>query len=201
MIAKNIVSTSSVLGGILCLASTGVFAKEDIAQRFHTTYRSLKSIECTFTREGTINGSLIAIKGKGYDIRVGDRRIVSDGVLIWNITEGTKTVVINKVQSNSQDLSIEQMFFTMMSIYVPSVVKESGAVTTLRLLPPSPQAIVGGVEQADVSIDRSLKVKRIETRDGGQTSIWTVTSMKLNRVGATSFSYKPLSGWNVVDLR
>lgn len=192
---------SGIVGAIFCLTSAQMNATNDIAQRFHATYRALKSLECTFTREGTISGSLTAVRGKGYDIRVGDRRIVSDGTLIWNITQGTKTVVINRVQSNSQDLSIEQMFFTLMSIYVPSVLRTTAGVTTLRLTPPSPQALVGGIEQADVSIDRSLKVRHIETRDGGQSSTWTVTTMKLNRVGARSFSYQPPRGWNIVDLR
>jgi outer membrane lipoprotein-sorting protein len=191
----------TALVGFFCATPLAFSQKAEVAQRFNATYRALKSVQCSFTRDGGGKGTLLAIKGKGYDINLGDRRLVSNGSVVWNITAATKTVIINAVQANSQDVGIEQMFFTLMAIYVPTTLKQSGTTTTLRLRPPSATAVVGGIEQADVTVNKSLQVTRIQAYDGNTTTSWSITSMRLNRASAATFSYSVPNGWHIVDLR
>lgn len=193
-----------ILAAVCCLASTAHAGTPTLAERFHQRYVSLRSVSCTFKDGSGLRGQLEAMRGGRYMVTLADRRIISDGKTVWNVTPDTKTVIVNAMQGNADDLSLERVFFTIMAVYRGSVTSapNRNGTATLRLIPPAPDAVVGGVEQADVTIDRSMRVTAITVKDGSALTRWTITAMTLDpKLDASRFTYVPPKGWNVVDLR
>ncbi|MBU3741897.1 MAG: outer membrane lipoprotein carrier protein LolA [Candidatus Kapabacteria bacterium] len=194
----------SVTMGIVALASSALMHASQFGERFHTTYASLRSLSCTFTDASGIRGSVSAVKGGKYDIKLPDRRIVSNGTTVWNITPSSKTVIINAMNTNSEDLSIERVFFTLMAVYrIQNESKpDARKHITLRLVPPAPSAVVGGVVWADVTVDASMNVETITIHDGASTTRWAISRLKRNRpIDASVFTFTPANDWQVIDLR
>lgn len=193
-----------ILAAVCCLASTAHAGTPTLAERFHQRYVSLRSISCSFKDGSGLRGQLEAMRGGRYMVTLPDRRIISDGKTVWNVTPATKTVIVNAMQGSADDLSLERVFFTIMAVYRGSVTSgpDKKGTATLRLVPPAPNAVIGGVEQADVTIDRSMRVRSISVKDGSALTRWTITAMTLDpKLDASRFSYVPPKGWNVVDLR
>lgn len=193
-----------VTSWIVAACSSTLLNASQLSDRFHQTYANLRSLSCRFTETSGIKGSIAAMRGGKYDVRLPDRRLVCDGSTVWNITPTSKTVILDRYRANADDLSIERVFFTLMAVY--RVQREekvaSTGRTTLRLVPPAKNAMVGGVAWADVTIDDKMNVYTIVINDGTATSRWTITGLKRNAsLTSTTFTYKPASGWQVIDLR
>lgn len=190
--------------GIVALASTAMLHASQFSERFHATYSSLRSLSCTFTDASGVRGSVAAVRGGKYDIRLPDRRIISNGTTIWNVTPTSKTIIINAMNVSSEDLSIERVFFTLMAVYrIQNESKpDARKHITLRLVPPAPSAIVGGVEWADVTVDASMNVHAITIHDGTSTTRWAISQLKRDRtITASTFTFTPPKDWQVIDLR
>lgn len=186
------------------MASAAHAGAPTLAERFHARYVSLRSIRCTFTDAGGLTGTLEAVRGGKYQVKLPDRRIISDGRTVWNITPSSKTVIVNSLHSDTDDLSLERVFFTLMAVYRGSVTSgpDGKGIATIRLVPPAPDAVIGGIDQADVVIDRSLRVRSVAVRDGAALTRWTITAMTFDpKLAASTFTYAPPKDWNVVDLR
>ena len=193
-----------VTSWIVAACSSTLLSASQLSDRFHQTYSTLRSLSCTFKESSGLKGSIAAMRGGKYDVRLPDRRLVSDGSTVWNITPSSKTVILDRYRANVDDMSIERIFFTLMAVYrVQREEKISSTVrTTLRLVPPAQDAMVGGVAWADVTIDERMNVHSITINDGTATSRWTITGLKRNpSLSPSTFSYKPASGWQVIDLR
>ena len=190
--------------GMAIITSATLYAS-DMAERFHRTYASLRSLSCTFTDPSGLKGSIQAVKGGKYRLQLPDRVMVSDGRSVWNATSSTKTVIINALQSGAattDDLSIERVFFTLLAVYRVQHEQQARGLTTLRLVPPSPTATVGGVEWADVVVDKAMSVRSITVHDASSTTSWTITQVRRNpSIAASTFSYVPPSNWQIIDLR
>lgn len=193
-----------VTSWIVAACSSTLLSASQLSDRFHQTYSTLRSLSCTFKESSGLKGSIAAMRGGKYDVRLPDRQLVSDGSTVWNITPSSKTVILDRYRANVDDMSIERIFFTLMAVYrVQREEKISSTVrTTLRLVPPAQDAMVGGVAWADVTIDDRMNVHSITINDGTATSRWTITGLKRNpSLSPSTFSYKPASGWQVIDLR
>lgn len=193
-----------VTSWFVAACSSTLLHASQLSDRFHRTYSTLRSISCSFTESSGINGSLAAMRGGKYDVRLPDRRLVSDGTTIWNITPASKTVILDRYRANAYDMSIERVFFTLMAVYRIQREDRSATTgrTTLRLIPPASNAMVGGVAWADVTIDDKLTVHSITINDGTSISRWTITGLKRNpSLSPSLFSFKPAATWQVIDLR
>jgi outer membrane lipoprotein-sorting protein len=112
-------------------------------------------------------------------------------------------VIVNKFNPRATDVSIERVFFELLTVYRASVQASSGVYRTLRLVPPSPNAIVNAVRELSVVVHATtLAVTSITaTTDAGQFS-FAITQLKINApVPAATFTYKAPTGWEVIDLR
>lgn len=203
-VLRSEMQTRTITTWVVAAYSTTVLCASELSERFHRTYSTLRSLSCSFTESSGLKGSLAAMRGGRYDVQLPDRRLVSDGSTVWNITPGSKTVILDRYRANADDLSIERIFFTLMAVYRIQREERSASTrrTTIRLVPPAPNALVGGVAWADVVIDDKLTVHTITINDGTATSQWTITGLKRNpSLSRTAFSYRPAPGWQVIDLR
>lgn len=185
------------------IITPGVTAGDDLVMRFQQRYQGLTSVRCSFSGSPGPRGTLVAIRGGKFRLETSDRIIVSDGKAVYNATPSAKTVIINKFNPKATDVSIEKMFFDVLTIYRATASQGAGSSQTLRLLPPSPSAIVSGVRELTATIDpSSLNISRlVATTDSGQYT-FTISQLKINRsVSPSVFAYAPPSGWEVIDLR
>jgi len=194
---KNLALVTALIAVVHPVAN----AAESAVDRFHRIYRNISSVRCSFSLDGTITGNLVAVRGKGYRLDVADRLIVSDGASVWNITKSTKTVVIDAVRKNGEELNLERLFFSLLSVYRATPSPEGKG--NLILLPPAPAVRIAGVERAVVVVDASMGVKEVTVDDGATTSTWKIRKLQLDAkpTAAEKFSFDAPKGWTVIDLR
>jgi len=174
---------------------------DQLVAKFRSKYSDLKSVSFSFSSSSG-KGTLRAVRDKGFRIEFPGTVIVSNGKVVWHVQARTKTVVINKVSEASDELGIERIFFALLHVYTPTVIKQSKSSSHILLKPPSAEATIAGVDKAVVELNSSFDVTRIEVFSGPSSTSWEITSLKKNGVIPTSvFTYKPPSGWTVVDLR
>lgn len=174
----------------------------DILEKFHTRYRSLSSISMRFAATDGISGSIIARRGGKYRIEAGGRTIACDGRTVWNAQASSKSVIINAYKPLSSDVSLERVFFEIMSVYRSSVVERTPNGTVLRLTAPQPAAVIANVSSLDITLDASANVTKIIVVSGPSKITYSISKLQTNPpTSNTRFSYTIPKGWEVVDLR
>lgn len=180
--------------------SVSLLATTDAIQKFHSTYGALKTVSCSFASSYT-SGSLKAKKGGSYRIELKDRIIICNGRQLYNVQSSTKTVVIDNYQQNSDEISVERIFFVLLNVYRASVVPGSND-KQIRLTPPDKTATIAGVTEVVVTVNEAFLITRIDVKEQAANTTWTISSLRLNaKLSNSDFTYSPPKGWQVVDLR
>jgi outer membrane lipoprotein-sorting protein len=189
-------------GLILCALAVPARSNKDALEAFHAKYRSLSSIKMNFTSSDGLKGTITARRGGRYRIVVGDRTIVCNGSTVWNADAITHSVVINQYKPLSTDVSLERVFFEIMSVYRSQVVQSTAASTILRLEAPAPNAVIANVSSVDVTLDASLNVTKVSITSGPSRISYTITKFRSNAsTSASLFQFSIPKGWEVIDLR
>jgi outer membrane lipoprotein-sorting protein len=181
----------------------GVVAAQSTLDRFQATHRSLKSVRFSFEGAG-IKGTLAATSAGSYKVITHDRTIMCNGKTIWNVDTHSKTIVINNYDAASQETSLNQIFFTVLGAYTPTVESESRSAGTslIRLTAPSQSATVHNIKTVDVLVTNDpMKIISITVNDG-TTTTWKISNMQRNpQLPASTFAAPSTAGYTVVDLR
>lgn len=198
---RSTLQTASV--GIMLLAlGTHELSASDALAAFHAKYRSLNSLRMTFSGSDGVSGSISARRGGMYRIEVAGRTIICDGKTVWSGDASTRSVVINTYKPLSTDVSLERVFFEIMSVYRSQVVQSSATSTILRLTAPEPAAVIANVTSLDVTLNASYTVTQITVASGPSRITYAISRFKRNpSLTAASFRYSPPKGWEVIDLR
>jgi outer membrane lipoprotein-sorting protein len=137
-----------------------------------------------------------------YRIEVAGRTIVCDGKTVWSSDASTRSVVINAYKPLSTDVSLERVFFEIMSVYRSQVVQSNATSTILRLTAPEPAAVIANVTSLDVTLDASYTVSQVTVASGPSRITYAVSRFKRNPpISSGSFRYSVPKGWEVIDLR
>lgn len=193
--------TQFVAGGLMVFGTLQATAA-DILEKFHTRYRSLSSISMRFAGTDGISGSIIARRGGKYRIEAGGRTIACDGRTVWNAQVSSKSVIVNAYKPLSSDVSLERVFFEIMSVYRSSIVERTPTGTILRLTAPQPAAIIANVSSLDVTLDASANVTKIVVASGPSKITYSISKLQTNPSTSNArFSYTIPKGWEVIDLR
>lgn len=201
---RTLLRSAIIAAASVAISPIRAIAADDLVARFQQRYQGLKSVRCTFNGAANQRGTLAAVRGGKFRLITGDRIIVSDGSSVYNATTSAKTVIVNRFNPKATDVSIERVFFDVLTIYRASVLSaKGGATTTLRLVPPASTAVVYGVRELLVVINTSsLVITSITaTTDAGQYT-FAISELKINSsVPASVFTYAAPQGWEVIDLR
>ncbi|MFM8771464.1 MAG: LolA family protein [Candidatus Kapaibacterium sp.] len=193
--------THLMAGGLMVLGTLHASAA-DILERFHARYRSLSSISMRFTGTDGISGSITARKGGKYRIEAGGRTIACDGRTVWNAQASTKSVIVNAYKPLSSDVSLERVFFEIISVYRSSIVEQTPSGTVLRLTAPQPAAVIANVTSLDLTLDASAYVTKLVVVSGPSKITYSISKLQTNpSTSNTRFSYTIPKGWEVLDLR
>jgi len=189
-------------GIAFCMLGAPATSKTDAIEAFHAKYRSLSSMRMKFSGSDGISGTITARRGGKYRIAVGERTIVCDGKTVWNADATTLRVVINQYKPLSTDLSLERVFFEIMSVYRSQLVQSSAKATILRLTAPAPNAVIANVSSVDVTLDASMNVSSVAISSGPSRISYSITKFKSNPATATStFTFLIPKGWETIDVR
>lgn len=159
------------------------------------------SVEFTSAMYSGAKGVLKAKRGNKYVLDFAGMTMASDGKTVWNYQKKKNTVVLNEAQE-SQMMPVEQVFFTFLQSYSPTVVKDKGSLS-LKLEPKSGQKSVGGVS----SLLLQLKPKTYEitaivmNTENGQQNISIRKITPNAKLTDADFTFQPPKGTKVVDLR
>jgi outer membrane lipoprotein-sorting protein len=187
---------------IIALSSVSLHAADDALQSFHAKYRGLNTVSFSFKNQSGLSGSILAKRGGSYRITSGDRTVISDGKTVWNATSSSKTVVINDYKSSSTDVSIERVFFDVMSVYRSSIATKSSNGIVVRLEAPSAQAQIAGISNVELTCTSTLIVKRVKVVTNGTPTEFAISKYSSNQlVQPKDFNFIVPKDWQVVDLR
>lgn len=174
----------------------------DVLDQFHARYRSLKSIKMRFIGSDGMNGMIMAQRGGRYRIEVGTRTIVCDGRTVWNADASTKSVIMNTYKPLSSDVSLERVFFEIISVYRSSIVEQGPTNSILRLTAPQPAATIANVTALDITLDKSINVTKVVIISGPSRIAYTISGLQRNpALSGSRFTFKVPKNWELVDLR
>jgi outer membrane lipoprotein-sorting protein len=187
---------------LIACSVLSLHAADDPLQRFHRSYRGLSAVSFSFRDKGGHSGHILAKRGGAYRITLGDRSVVSDGRTVWNATASTKTVVINDYKPQSTDVSIERVFFDVMSVYRSSIARQLSTGIVVRLEAPNPQAQIANISAVEISCTPAMAVTNVRITSSGSTSDYSISKFKSNPpTMQKSFQYVVPKGWQTVDIR
>lgn len=187
---------------LVAFSAATLIASDDALQRFHGTYRGMKTISFSFTGGGVSAGKMVAKRGGMYRVTIGDRTVVSNGKMVWNATSSTKTVIISDYKPSSAEVSIERVFFDVMSVYRSTITSQAGGTINVRLDAPGPQAQIAGITSVDLTCDTKLVVKKVRIASNGAISEFTISKLSINpHISDRTFTYDVPRGWQSLDIR
>ena len=183
------------------IATLALAPSDDLLQKFHARYRGLTTLSCSFRGSNGISGTILAKRGGMYRIAVGERTVVSNGKTVWNATTSSKTVIVSQYKPASTDVSIERVFFDVMSVYRSSIQATGAHEYTVRFDAPNPQVQIAGISSVEVQCSKQLVVRSVRINAGGTTSDFSITKFTSNpRVTSADFTYTIPKNWQLVDL-
>ena len=186
---------------LFAIGATAALATDPL-EVFHSKYRSLSSIRMNISASDGMRGTIVARRGGRYRIEVGSRTIVCDGKTVWSADAASRSVVINEYKPYSADVSLEKVFFEVMSVYRSQIVESSARATTVRLTAPQPNAIIANVSSVDVRLDASYLVTSVIITSGRSSVTYNISKFKRNpTTTAASFQFTVPAGWETIDLR
>lgn len=200
---RTLLRSALLAAASIALAPINGYAANDVVMRFQQRYQGLTSIRCSFSGTASQRGTLAAVRGGKFRLTTSERIIISDGSSVYNVTPSAKTVIVNTFNPRATDVSIERVFFEVLTVYRASLQASNGVYRTLRLVPPSPNAMVNAVRELSVTVHaNTLAVTSVTvSTDAGQFT-FAITQLKINApVPASTFVYKAPTDWEVIDLR
>lgn len=189
------------------LESTSVF--DNVLKK----YSGVKSVSFSFTstEQPGLKGKIKAKLGNKYIITSGDRTITCNGKSIWNFTKKDNKVVLSSYEeAESDELSIEKVFFNFLQQYkAVSVAKNTSSsgpsAYEITLEPKNKPTKFSSMSLSRVIIKVDRKdytLLSITISDNGALQTWSVKSIKLNQeIKDEAFNFEVPEGASVVDLR
>jgi outer membrane lipoprotein-sorting protein len=149
---------------------------------------------------------ILAKRGEKFRITLGDREVICDGTTVWNYTASRKNVVVTRLKSRANSLSLEKLFLDILSKYRPESLKNEnnssgGSRYVLKLVPDS--LTMYGVKAITIGIQkkgRAISSLEIESDQGAQQ--WTIRSIETNvDLSDSVFRFKASKDIEVIDMR
>lgn len=206
---KSICKLSVLLFLIITLPCLSQASKDKIFSKLKDKYGNVSSLSLEFSmQEGGIKGTLNARKGNKYRMDFGSRLIICNGKTIWNYSPDDNKSVISNFEANSQQISLEDIFFSFIDIFEPidmkAVVTSRGRNSyMLKLKPKSESKHFRMIKEVNIWIDRrNYSLQSFQVIEEGQTLTWRISKLKIKENFSDDlFEFQVPKGCTVVDLR
>ena len=185
------------------LISRPVQKEKAVIDAFQKKYRDLRSISLRFSSD-PIKGSLKAVRGGSYVIDLGTQAFVCDGKTVWTVQRKTQTVLIDNYDANSEEMSLDRVFFVLFNAYKPAgvITLQPGPRHSLSLQPSDASVMIGEIDLVSLMLDKNMLIESVIVSENDNTTSWDISDLQINpEIPARTFAYKPPKGWQVIDLR
>lgn len=182
--------------------------KDTVYQELINIYKYVTQVSFDFVLlQEKFKGHLTAKKGNKYKMVVAERVIISNGKTIWNYSEKENKVVISDFEELTEQVSIDQIFFSFLNKFKP--IKLSEATTSkgiksfiLTLKADDKFKSLMHISTVDIWVDKgSYDIIQFEIAEP-QKMTWIIDKLKLRKKSEDSiFEFKPNDSCIVVDLR
>lgn len=179
--------------------------KESVYNSIIAKYASLENISLQFSLRNNpdITGSIVAERGNKYAMQLQGRKIISNGETIWNYHTLNNNVIISTFNPNSNEMSIEKFFFSLLKEYEPESLaseNDGGIKVYVLTLISSKESDLGKIKLWIDQQSKTLKGIGFMLEDYYQ--IWDIGNLKINQsIEAKTFIYKPGRNVEIIDLR
>ena len=150
-------------------------------------------------------GTLTMKKPKMYRVESEHQTLVTDGSTVWAYSPANKQVVIDKYKENQNSISPDQFLLNLPSEYYSTLLGRESEGTrsllTVKLVPKDDRSFIRSVKLWVV--EGTWDVRRIVIVDVNETeTTYVIERLSLNTtINDTVFSFSPLPGTEIVDLR
>lgn len=196
---------------LLFLCSSFLLAQETTETLYDKTIKPItasKTIKVSVSNAGSAQNSAVvtAKRGNKFVLEMADRTIICNAKDIWNYDKQRKAVSISAFNPNANSLSVEKVFFEVLSAYKATQFQKqnnssTGSAYILTLTPNGKP--ISGAQSITLTIDAttySIKKVVVVAQQGKQE--WNVLSLQLNpKIKDTLFNFKVPKGVEVVDMR
>jgi hypothetical protein len=109
---------------------------------------------------------------------------------------------MNTYKPLSSDVSLERVFFEIISVYRSSIVEHNPTSTVLRLTSPQPAAVIANVSALDLTLDKAGNVTNVVIASGPSRVTYAISGLKRNPpMNSRQFTYAVPKTWELIDLR
>lgn len=181
---------------------------KSLYNKLQVKLKSLSSVSFNFIlkEDPKYQGLVRAKKGNMYDVQTPIRRLICNGITIWNYNEAEKKVVLSNYEGEGgSSISIENIFFNIVQNFKPTETQflnsngnESYKIT---LTPNNPSRsefknIILYLNKEDLLIN----TVQTENKDGIQT--WKISNLEINpKFSNKIFEFNIPEGTQIIDLR
>ncbi|MFH0990989.1 MAG: outer membrane lipoprotein chaperone LolA [bacterium] len=187
---------------------------KQITERMQKRYDALQDATAKFQQhvkfgfsniEQDFSGVLMMKRPNNYRVESEHQTIVTDGKTVWSYSPVNKQVLIDTYKENQNSLSPENFLLNLPSNFYATLLGAEAInrekVYTLKLVPKDDRSFIKSLK---VWVEDGVwTVRKVIVLDVNDTeTTYTVADLKQNiGLSASTFSFKPPQGTEVVDLR
>ncbi|HLA64257.1 MAG TPA: outer membrane lipoprotein chaperone LolA, partial [Rhodothermales bacterium] len=178
-----------------------------VARRLRERFAAVRSFQADFVQ--TVSGRQIrgtlAVRGDAFRIELPEQTLVSDGRTLWSYTRADRQVIVQDYERDAVGFSIGQVFTDWGSQFrTTGASRATLAGVAHDVLALVPRETGSSVRDVTLYVRTSDAVPtRVRVHDvNGQTLAFDLSNVRLNpRLASNTFTFRPPSGVEVVDLR
>lgn len=176
--------------------------KEDIFEKLRSKFQNIENISFNFKsiNDPNLNGRIIAEKFNKYSITYPDRKIICDGISVWNYSKNEKQMIISKFKTNSS-AAIHSIFFDILKKYHAYDLKFEviSKVTFYRLYLKSND---NEVNNLIITVSPKNEIYSLNFSIDNSSGNFRILNMKMNqKINKNTFEMKSPLGVEIIDLR
>lgn len=203
---------TSIIVLTLFLSLPRVLGGQDFISAFQLFIQTLVSIQASISSNQmqSLSGNICAMKGNRYSLEALSKTIVSDGNTVWMYNTASNQVIISELDENSSQLTIDQLFFSVLLKYNSVEIKEIASNRKrykhiLKLTPATKEDRINNITAVVLRFngEDAKSLASITVHDDKGTMDFTIKNFKPNSrtVNAKLFDFSIPKNAQVVDVR
>ncbi len=201
-------SKIQLIAVLLCSSTVTAEDADSVISRLQSSFKSIKNFEARFNQElinsageavMKLSGIIFYEQPEKFNIDLGDKAIISNGINVYNVDENLGRVVISSADDRTNSFSLQKFIFDFPSLCTRKIVGIKGENTTIELVPKEEL----GFQKVDLQINDEYFISEINILDNASNQIiFKLSDYKLNtNIEPEIFEYNTQQGLEVIDLR
>lgn len=176
--------------------------KEDIFEKLKSKFQNIENISFNFKsiNDHNLNGQIIADKYNKYSITYPDRKIICDGISVWNYSKNEKQMIISKFKTNSS-AAIHSIFFDILKKYHAYDLK-SEVISNKTYYRVYLKSNDNEVNNITITVSPKNEIFSLNFSIDNSSGNFRILNLKINqKINKKIFEIKTPQGVEIIDLR